>query len=195
MRPTARPSSSPTARTYTYFTRDLVTAVLLVLGVSVASAAEILGAKLLGEALGRAALGSQQHNTIKLTGRLIEDEDWTEARIDRRTSELIDVLLRVWPVPEGHEWRVVDPQTKAQDWVELKHLIEGRQLSAGDVLIATHRDFGGVEGAVTADGHIELDGKRFRTPSGAARHGSQEDYERLVLLVAARRSTAERCSN
>jgi Protein of unknown function DUF262/Protein of unknown function (DUF1524)/Restriction Enzyme Adenine Methylase Associated len=114
-----------------------------------------------------------EHNTIKLTGRLIEqteDANWSEAMIDRRTSDLIDVLLRVWPVPEGHEGRVVDPQTKAQDWVELKHLIEAGQLSAGDTLIATHRDFSGVEATVTSDGHIELDGKRFRTPSGAARH-------------------------
>src|SRR5262249_2332991 len=114
-----------------------------------------------------------EHNTIKLTGRLIEEtegSDWNEARIDRRTSELIDVLLRIWPVPEGHDGRVVDPQTKAQDWVELKHLIEAGQLSPDDVLVTTHRDFSGVEATITADGHIGLDGKRFSTPSGAARH-------------------------
>ena len=132
------------------------------------------------------------HNTIKLTGRLIEAVDWNEASIDRRTSELIDVLLAVWPVPEGHEGRVVDPQTKAQDWVELKHLIEGGQLSAGDVLVATHRDFSGVQAIVTADGHIEQGGERFGTPSGAARHVPGKDHERLVLLVAIRWSTAQR---
>jgi hypothetical protein len=43
---------------YIYFTTDLVTALLLVLLISVSSAAGILGAKLLGEALGRAALGA-----------------------------------------------------------------------------------------------------------------------------------------
>ena len=56
------------------------------------------------------------HNTIKLTGGLIDDVDWNKEGADRRTSETIDVLLAVWPVPEGHEGRVVDPQTKAQDW-------------------------------------------------------------------------------
>jgi hypothetical protein len=86
-----------------------------------------------------------EHNTINLTGRLIEeteDATWDEVRIDRRTSQLIDVLLAVWPVPERHEGRVADPQTKAQ-------------AAAGQPSPLT--------------GKIELDGKCFSTPSGAAR--------------------------
>ena len=87
--------------------------------------------------------------------------------IDERTSELIEVVLRVWPVPEGHQGKVVDPQTKAEDWVELKHLIEAGLLGPGDKLVATHRDFKGKEATLTADGAIELDGKRFTSPSAA----------------------------
>lgn len=112
----------------------------------------------------------QDHNTITLTGRVIkrtEHEPWTEALIDERTAELIDRLLRVWPVPEGHHGTVVDPQTKAGDWVELKHLIEAGLLAPGDKLVATHRDFKGTEATLTADGAIELDGKRYTSPSAA----------------------------
>ena len=109
-----------------------------------------------------------EHNTIKLTGRILDVErDWDEARIDERTAMLVDRLLEVWPVPAGHTGKVVDPQTKAQDWVEIKHLLEAGLLSVGERLIATHRDFAGTEAVVTADGKIELDGKRFATPSGA----------------------------
>ena len=112
-----------------------------------------------------------EHNTIKLTGRLLDgDGDWDEARIDERTAVLIDRLLKVWPVPAGHSGKVVDPQTKAQDWVEIKHLLEAGLLSVGDKLIATHRDFAGVEAVITGDAKIELDGKRFATPSGAGNH-------------------------
>lgn len=111
------------------------------------------------------------HNTIKLTGRLVaQDGDWDEKRIEERTSLLIDTLLKVWPVPDGHMGQVVDPQTKAQDWVEIKHLIEAGLLAAGDKLLATHRDSPGVEATIAADGHIELNGKRFGTPSGAGGH-------------------------
>lgn len=114
----------------------------------------------------------QDHNTITLTGRVIkrtELHDWDEQLIDDRTSEIIDTLLHVWPVPGGHHGKVVDPQTKAGEWVELKHLIEADFLAAGDKLLATHRDFKGQEATLTAEGAIELDGKRYSTPSAAAR--------------------------
>ena len=114
-----------------------------------------------------------EHNTIKLTGRLVEQtqaKDWDETLIDERTQALIETLLRVWPVPEGHKGQVVDPQTKAQDWVEIKHLVEAGLLAPGDRLIATHRDFAGLEATVGNDLRIHIDGKSFGTPSGAGHY-------------------------
>ncbi|WP_225973237.1 GmrSD restriction endonuclease domain-containing protein [Nesterenkonia natronophila] len=111
-----------------------------------------------------------QHNTITLTGRVVgktEHHDWDETLIDHRTVELIDAMLDIWPVPEGHLGKVVDPQTKAGDWVELKHLIEAGLLKGGDSLSATHRDFKGKEAVLMPDGAIELDGKRYTSPSAA----------------------------
>jgi len=118
----------------------------------------------------RAAL--LDHNTITLTGRVVkrtEDHEWNEDLIDERTSDMIEAILRVWPVPDGHYGKVVDPQTKAGDWIELKHLIEAGFLASGDKLVATHRDFKGKEATLTGDGAIEFDGKRFTTPSAAGR--------------------------
>jgi len=68
----------------------------------------------------------QDHNTITLTGRVIkrtEHHEWNEELIDQRTTELIETLIRIWPVPTEHHGIVLDPQTKTSDWVELKHLI------------------------------------------------------------------------
>jgi hypothetical protein len=116
----------------------------------------------------RAAL--LQHNTITLTGRVVgktEHQDWDEMLIDQRTADLIDAVLTIWPVPEGHYGKVVDPQTKTGDGVELKHLIEVGLLSAGEVLSATHRDFKGKQAVLAVDGTIELDGKRYTSPSAA----------------------------
>ena len=114
-----------------------------------------------------------EHNTIKLTGRLIErteDHEWDEALIDARTSELVDVLLEIWPVPEGHKGQVADPQAKAQDWVELKHLIEAGLLAPGEQLVTAHKDFAGVTATIGEDARLHIDGKSYGTPSGAAKH-------------------------
>lgn len=112
----------------------------------------------------------QDHNTITLTGRVIkqtETRPWDESLIDERTAELIETVLRLWPVPDGHHGKVVDPQTKVGDWVELKHLIEAGLLADGDKLVATHRDFKGREATLTAEGAIDLDGKQYKSPSAA----------------------------
>ena len=114
-----------------------------------------------------------QHNTIKLTGRLLDwvgDAEWSEPLIDQRTAALIEVLLEVWPVPEGHKGQVVDPQAKTQDWIELKHLVDAGLIAPGDKLIATHRDFLGREAEIGDDLRLHLDGKAFSTPSGAGQH-------------------------
>lgn len=113
-----------------------------------------------------------RHNTISLTGRVLElteHHEWSEELIDERTEALIESLLAVWPVPAQHEGRVADPQARADDWIELKHLIEAGLLSEGDKLVATHRDFRGETAALAADGAIELAGDRFATPSAAGR--------------------------
>lgn len=114
----------------------------------------------------------QDHNTITLTGRVIkrtETQPWDEDLIDERTTTLIDQILQVWPVPEGHHGTVVDPQAKAGDWVELKHLLETGFLAPGEELIATHRAFKGRVARVTNNGMIELDGKQHSSPSAAGK--------------------------
>ena len=60
-----------------------------------------------------------QHSTINMTGRLVERTEsvpWSEELIDARTEEMIDAILRIWPVPTGHTGEVVDPQAKTGDW-------------------------------------------------------------------------------
>lgn len=113
-----------------------------------------------------------KHNTMTMTGRLIEQTEegtWSESLIDTRSGELIDALLRTWPVPNGHSGIVVDPQAKAGDWIEVKHLLEAGLLSAGDVLVATHRDFPTATATVLQNGQLEVAGRRYATPSAAGK--------------------------
>ena len=113
-----------------------------------------------------------KHNTMTMTGRLIEkteDRTWNESLIDARSGELIETLLRTWPVPDGHVGVVVDPQAKAGEWIEVKHLLEAGLLSPGDELVATHRDFPGATARVLPNGYLEVEGRHHASPSAAAK--------------------------
>lgn len=113
------------------------------------------------------------HNTMNLTGRIIadtEDQIWDEVKIDQRTTELVQVLLSVWPVPAGHRGEVVDPSNKAQEGVDLKQLIAAGMLVPGIMLRARHRDHHGVQAELLPNGSLQVNGKVFETPSGAGRH-------------------------
>lgn len=112
----------------------------------------------------------QENNTITMTGRLLTgvgDATWDEESIDRRTETLVGALLEIWPVPAGHVGRVVDPHEKAPDWIEVRHLMAEGLLMSGTRLVG--RD-AGVEATIAEGGAIMFDGKRFTSPSGAARH-------------------------
>lgn len=114
-----------------------------------------------------------QHSTINMTGRLVERTEsvpWSEELIDARTEEMIDAILRIWPVPTGHTGEVVDPQAKTGDWVGLKHLLGAKLLSAGEVIVAGTGDQAHREAVITPDGLLSIDGRVFDTPSGAAKH-------------------------
>ena len=68
----------------------------------------------------------QQHDTLLLNSRLLSTygDGWDEQGIESRGDSMIDSLLEVWPVPDGHEGVVVDPHEKTGGWIEVKHLVE-----------------------------------------------------------------------
>lgn len=124
-----------------------------------------------GWAAKRSALN--EHNTLLLNSRLLGqlgDGEWAEAAIDSRSGQLLDVLLKVWPVPDGHLGQVVDPRDKSQDWVEVKDLVASGLLQAGTKLTPRPGTWATREALVRDDGMLEVDGQLFGSPSGAGRH-------------------------
>jgi alkylated DNA nucleotide flippase Atl1 len=119
--------------------------------------------------------GLANHDTLLLNSRLLKSvgqDDWDERRIDARTDLMITVLLHTWPVPDGHEGKVIDPHNKVQsDWIQVKHLVEAGLIAPGTILTAgpdgTWKDR---YATVLADGQLSVDGRTFETPSGAGKH-------------------------
>lgn len=115
----------------------------------------------------------REHDTLLLNSRLLGqlgEGPWAEDAIEARTSQLIDVLLTVWPVPKGHLGEVVDPRDKSQDWVEVKDLVATGLLRPGTKLTPRPGSWTSREALVRDDGMLEVDGQRFGSPSGAGRH-------------------------
>jgi alkylated DNA nucleotide flippase Atl1 len=114
----------------------------------------------------------QQHDTLLMNSRLLaaHQDTWDEDGIDARTSRHVELLLQVWPVPEGHEGTVVDPQTKAQDWIRIKHLVAANLLAPNTVLTPRAGQWEARTAVVRQDGLLEIDGKTFDSPSGAGKY-------------------------
>ncbi len=115
----------------------------------------------------------RDHDTLLLNSRLLSqagDKGWAEGTIDARSGQLVDVLLRVWPVPEGHTGQVVDPRDKSQDWVEIKDLVAAGLLEPGTLLTPRQGSWTSRQALVRDDGMLEVDGRLFGSPSGAGRH-------------------------
>ncbi|TNU77057.1 DUF4357 domain-containing protein [Miniimonas arenae] len=115
----------------------------------------------------------RDHDTLLLNSRLLSqsaDQEWTEGLIDARSTQLIETLLAVWPVPEGHTGEVVDPRDKTQEWVEVKHLVAAGLLEPGTRLTPRQGSWASRDAVVGADGLLDVDGKLFGSPSAAGHH-------------------------
>jgi hypothetical protein len=124
----------------------------------------------LGEA-GKAA-HLQEKDVLLLNSRLLkyyEKRQWDEAGIDQRTSQAIDAILGIWPVPEGHK---VDIRTDGGQevntvTVEIADLIGAGYLASGQVLYSRPGKYGGHTARVLSDGRVEVGGQIFNSPSQA----------------------------
>lgn len=114
----------------------------------------------------------QKHDVLLLNSRLAAsatDQIWDEELIDARTSELTEALLKVWPVPEGHEGRVADSQARSLSRITLLDLVLAGLVEPGTVLTARGGSWADRSATVHADGSVEVDGKVFESLSSAGK--------------------------
>lgn len=97
-------------------------------------------------------------------------EPWTEARIQARTGEMVETILRLWAVPPGHKPAFVpDRRVRRTKSVGLTDLLAAAVLQPGDKLHPRKKQFAGAIATVLGDGTVELNGVVHTTPTEAAR--------------------------
>src|SRR5690606_19385322 len=97
-------------------------------------------------------------------------ERWDEELIDERTAELTTALLETWPVPTGHEGKVVDRSSRlTKSSATYADLTAAGLLDVGTVLVCTHDRWRDARCEVLAGGQVQMGDKIYATPAAAAR--------------------------
>lgn len=110
-----------------------------------------------------------RHGVVLLNSRLGEfvQSSWTDDAIDRRTQSLIDVILAIWQVPDGHVIENFAQDIAGAFDVSLADLMSVGVIHEGDILVPSHKNLQHRTARLLANGRIGIDGKTFDTPSGA----------------------------
>jgi hypothetical protein len=110
-----------------------------------------------------------RHGVVLMNNRLIDytRETWSDEHIDRRTSDMIDALLSIWRVPEGHVIETMASEGAKWATVRIADLLRVGLLQDGDVLGSTWSSFPQARATINGDGTIIYNNAMYTTPSGA----------------------------
>jgi len=110
-----------------------------------------------------------RHGVVLMNNRLADytREGWSDEQIDRRTSDMIDIVLSIWRVPEGHVIETMQNQESKWANVRIADLMRAGLLNEGDILRSTWSSLSGTQAKVSGEGTIVFDGVHYATPSGA----------------------------
>lgn len=115
--------------------------------------------------------GLEAHDVLLLNRELLRKagDRWGDELIFQRTNELAEILLNIWPVPDGHRSGYSPGRPKLRKKVQLADLISAGALQTGISLFPRQAKFRDRVGTLLSEGQIEIDGKIFDSPSEAAR--------------------------
>lgn len=111
----------------------------------------------------------EAHDVLFLNRELVRNgSSWTDEAIQRRTRALIEIILRIWPVPEDHRSGFSREAPRLRRRLQIIDLVGGGALEPGCVLHPRRKKYRERVASLLGDGRIELDGAMFESPSDAA---------------------------
>src|SRR5690606_32505834 len=91
---------------------------------------------------------------------------WDESMIDERTAELTRAFLETWPVPDGHDGKVIDRSSRlSKATASYAHLIAAGLLDVGATLVCTDERWPDARCEVLAGGQVLYRGKKYSSPA------------------------------
>lgn len=114
--------------------------------------------------------GLEAHDVLILNRELLKNsgEQWTDEALRKRTGELIEAIVQIWPVPADHRSGFSRDKPRPRKKVSLSDLINGGALTPGMSLFPRRKKFSDRVITLLSDGRVEVDGMAFDNPSPAA---------------------------
>jgi len=99
-----------------------------------------------------------EHCVLMLNRRLLEHcvGTWDDAQIKARGERLIDIIVDIWPVPEGHRVAMRRAEHRPERKVEIADLVSAGVIHEGTTLYTRRKRLGGLTATVLPDGALEV---------------------------------------
>jgi hypothetical protein len=138
----------------------------------------------------------KDHDVLKLNMDLLDvaGSAWSEDDMRARTERLVDMVIKIWPVPEGHRSNFATGIDRPRRRIEVSDLISSGLLDAGATLYARRKRQSHRTATVLADGRIDVDGVAYASPSaaaGAISGGSENGWWFFLVSPDSKRSLTD----
>ena len=112
----------------------------------------------------------QKHDVLLMNRDLLKraESAWTDEAIRSRTEELTKIIIKIWPVPEGHRAGFSSQKARPHRRLDLGDLINAGSLEPGMTLYPRRKRFADRIATLLPDGRVDVDGETFSAPSPAA---------------------------
>lgn len=112
-----------------------------------------------------------RHDTLLLSRDVVHEhpEAWAEADIRDRTTELLEAISSIWPVPHNHQGANDAAVERAQYRTEVMDLVRAGAVDVGATLYAKPAAYRGQTATISPDGALIMNGVTYAALSGAAR--------------------------
>ncbi len=131
------------------------------------------------------AAGCRRHDVLLLNRKLLESatDDWTDESIRARTRDLIEVIIRVWPVPEGHKSGFASERPRRRSKLQLSDLLSAGALQPGIAADAAPSEVQQQSRGTAARRADRIRGQDLLAPVRGCGISDGPRNERLVVLL------------